>query len=230
MSVSRQRLLLPVLNHATLILFAVVLAVFGLLSPKFFTAGNLANLLVQASSTAVVGVGMTFVLLTAGVDLSVGAIMFVAAAVAGKLTLAGAPLPVALLAIVGVGLLAGALNALLVTRLGILAFIATLGTLYVGRGFGLWLTQTRAMNLPDSFLALGTAKLAGVPLPLVVSAVVVTLAHVTLTRTPFGRQIYAVGNNLEAAKKAGLNTRRLLAAAMAVNSRLVPNVGDTAPS
>ena len=212
MSVSGQRLLLPVLNHSTLILFAVVLAVFGLLSPKFFTAANLANLLVQASSTAVVGVGMTFVLLTAGVDLSVGAIMFVAAAVAGKLTLAGAPLPVALLAIVGVGLLAGALNALLVTRFGILAFIATLGTLYVGRGFGLWLTQTRAMNLPDNFLALGTARLAGIPLPLVVSAVVVALAHVTLTRTPFGRQIYAVGNNLEAAKKAGLNTRRLLVA------------------
>ena len=212
MSISRQRLLLPVLNHATLILFGVVLAVFGLLSPKFFTAGNLANLLVQASSTAVVGVGMTFVLLTAGVDLSVGAIMFVAAAVAGKLVLGGASLPVALFAIVGVGLLAGALNAMLVTRLGILAFIATLGTLYVGRGFGLWLTQTRAMNLPDSFLALGTARLGGIPLPLVVSAIVVALAHVTLTRTPFGRQIYAVGNNLEAAKKAGLNTRRLLAA------------------
>ena len=200
------------LRRAPLLLFAVIAVFLGALSPKFFTAGNLANLLVQASSTTIVGVGMTFVLLTAGVDLSVGAIMFVAAAVAGKLTLAGAPLPVALLAIVGVGLLAGALNALLVTRLGILAFIATLGTLYVGRGFGLWLTQTRAMNLPDSFLALGTAKLAGIPLPLVVSAVVVVLAHVTLTRTPFGRQIYAVGNNLEAAKKAGLNTRRLLAA------------------
>ena len=213
MSASRQRFLLPALNHTTLILFAVLLTVFGLLSPKFFTAGNLANLLVQASSTAVVGVGMTFVLLTAGVDLSVGAIMFVAAAVAGKLVLGGASLPVALVAIVVVGFIAGALNAWLITRLGILAFVATLGTLYIGRGFGLWVTQTRAMNLPDSFLALGTAKLSGIPLPLVVSAVVVALAHVTLTRTPFGRQIYAVGNNLEAAKKAGLNTRRLLAAA-----------------
>jgi hypothetical protein len=135
---------------------------FGLLSPKFFTAANLSNLLVQASSTAVVGVGMTFVLLTAGVDLSVGSIMFVAAAVAGKLALGGASLPVTLAAIVGVGLVFGMLNALLVTRLGILAFIATLGTLYAGRGFGLWLTQTRAMNLPDSFLTLGTARLAGI--------------------------------------------------------------------
>ena len=212
MNTTRQRLLLPLLNHATLLLFTGVLVGFGLLSPKFFTAANLANLLVQASSTAVVGVGMTFVLLTAGVDLSVGSGMFVAAAVAGKLTLAGAPLPVALLVIVAVGLVAGSLNALLVVRLGVLAFIATLGTLYIGRGFGLWLTQTRAMNLPDSFLALGTAKVAGLPLPPLLAAVVVALAQVTLTRTPFGRQLYAVGASREGAKKAGLNVGRLLVA------------------
>ena len=217
MSKSAQRFLLPLLNHATLGLFVAVLMIFGLLSPKFFTAANLTNLLVQASSTVVVGVGMTFVLLTAGVDLSVGSLMFVAAAVAGKLALGGASLQVTLLAIVGVGMAGGALNAVLVTRLGILAFVATLGTLYVGRGFGLWLTQTRAMNLPDSFLALGTTKLAGIPLPLVIGAFVVALAHVTLARTPFGRQVYAVGNNLEAARKAGLQTRRILAAVYVIS-------------
>ncbi len=211
MNHTRQRHLLPLLNHATLILFALVLAGFGLLSPKFLTAANLSHLLVQASSTAVIGVGVTFVLLTAGVDLSIGSIMFVAAAVAGKLALGGAPLAVTLPAILGVGMVFGALNALLVTRLGILAFIATLGSLYVGRGFGLWLTQTRAMNLPDSFLTLGTVRLVGVPLPLVISGGVVAVAHIVLTRTPFGRQIYAVGNHLAAARKAGLNTRRLLA-------------------
>ena len=198
------------LNHATLFLFLLVLAVFGWLSPKFLTPQNLANLLVQSSSTIVVGVGMTLVLLTAGVDLSVGAIMFVAAAVAGKLALGHVGLPLILLAILGVGVGFGLLNAWLITRLGILAFIATLGTLYLGRGFGLWLTQTRALNLPESFLALGTAHVVGLPLPLLVGAVVVALAHVTLTHTPFGRQIYAVGQNVEAARKAGLNPRRLL--------------------
>jgi len=207
-----QSLLSVAINHATLLLFGGVLAVFGALSPKFLTIANLSNVLVQSSSTLVVGVGMTFVLLTAGVDLSVGAIMFVAAGVAGKLILAGTSLPAALMAIVGVGLASGCLNALLVTRLGILPFIATLGTLYLGRGFGLWLTQTRAMNLPDSFLTLGTTTLVGIPLPLVIAALVVTVAHLILTRTPFGRQIYAVGNNVEAARKAGLNTGRLLAA------------------
>lgn len=211
MNPSAQRLLLPVLNHATAWLFVAVLLLFGLLSPRFLTAANLTNLLVQASSTVVVGVGLTFVLLTAGVDLSVGSIMFVAAAVAGKLALGGASLPLILFAILAVGLAAGLINALLVTRLGILAFVATLGTLYVGRGFGLWLTQTRAMNLPESLLTLGTAKLAGVPLPLVIAGSTVALAHLVLVRTPFGRQVLAVGNNREAARKAGLDTRRLLA-------------------
>jgi ribose transport system permease protein len=210
-------LLLRGLNHVALFLFLAVLAVFSVLSPRFFTGANLANLLVQSSSTAIVGIGMTFVLLTAGVDLSVGAIMFVAAAVAGKLVLGGAPLPVALLAILAVGMVCGVLNAVLITRLRIVAFIATLGTLYVGRGLGLWLTQTRAMNLPDSFLALGSAKWLGVPLPLWIFAAVLAGAHLVLTRTPFGRQIYAVGNNPEAAKKAGLNTRRLLASVYVIS-------------
>jgi len=204
------RVVLAFLNWSTLILFAVVLVVFVALSPKFFTGGNLENLLVQSSSTAVVAIGMTFVLLTAGEDLSVGANMFVAAGVAGKMLISGAPLILALMTIVATGLVFGAFNALLVTRLGIVAFIATLGTLYAGRGLGLWITQTRAMNLPPSFLEIGTERVLGIPLPLIIFAVVTVMAHLTLTRTPFGRQLYAIGCNLDAAKKAGVKTGRLL--------------------
>jgi ribose transport system permease protein len=211
------RPLLLALNHATLILFAVVLGVFSLLSPKFFTGDNLVNLLVQSSSTAVVGIGMTFVLLTAGVDLSVGAIMFVSAAIAGKLLLNGSSLPVALFAIAGVGLLFGLLNALLVTRLSIVAFIATLGTLYVGRGFGLWLTETRAMNLPESFLHIGTARWLTIPVPLWIFAIVLFVAHLSLTRTPFGRQVYATGHSVENARKAGVNTGLILGAVYVIS-------------
>ncbi len=205
-----KRIFLTLLNWSTVILFLAVLAAFGSLSPKFLTASNLENLLVQSSSTAVVAIGMTFVLLTAGVDLSVGAIMFVAAAVAGKLLLAGNSLLLALLAIAATGVCYGMLNAVLVTRLRVVAFIATLGTLYVGRGIGLWTTKTRAMNLPAGFLELGTARIVGVPLPVIVFSIVLVLAHLALTRTPFGRQLYAVGSNLEAARKAGINTQRLL--------------------
>ena len=205
------RAFLAFLNWSTVILFLVVLAVFAVISPRFLTVANLQNLLVQSSSIAVVAIGMTFVLLTAGVDLSVGAGMFVAAAVAGKLLLAGTPLPFALVSIVAAGLLFGLLNGLVITRLGIIPFIATLGTLYAGRGLGLWITETRAMNLPGEFLKIGTARFAGVPLPIIVFAAVLAVAHLTLTRTPFGRQLYAVGSNLHAARKAGLNTRQLIA-------------------
>ena len=211
MSAPNSRPLLRLLDLAPVALFAAVLLVFGLISDKFLTADNFTQILVQSSSTAVVATGMTFVLLTAGVDLSVGAIMFVGAGIAGKMALAGQPLPLCLLVMLGVGLLGGAVNALLLTRLKLVAFIATLATLYIGRGAGRWITQTRAINLPDSFLALGSAKWLGVPLPLWIAGAVILLAQLVLSNTPFGRQLYALGNNPEAAQKAGLNTTRLLA-------------------
>lgn len=201
---------LRLLNQASLILFLVVLAVFGLLSPAFFQPANAVNILIQTSATGILAVGMTFVLLTAGVDLSVGSIMFVAAAIGGKLILGGGSLPVALLVMLGIGVLYGALNALFITRLAVMAFIVTLATRYFGRGLGLRITETRAMNLPESFYELGAARIIGVPLPVWIFGIVVLLAHVTLTRTPFGRQIYAVGADLEAARKAGINTRWVL--------------------
>ena len=212
MNSSGSKPLLRLLDFAPVALFAVVLLVFGLMSDKFLTADNFTQILVQSSATAVVATGMTFVLLTAGVDLSVGAIMFIGAGLAGKMALAGQPLPLCLLVMIGVGLMGGAVNALLVTRLKLVAFIATLATLYIGRGTGRWITQTRAMNLPDAFLALGSAKWLSIPLPLWMAGAVILIAQLILSNTPFGRQLYALGNNPEAARKAGLNTTRLLAA------------------
>ena len=201
---------LRLLNQASPILFAMVLVVFGVMSPAFFSGENALNILTQASSTGILAVGMTFVLLTAGVDLSVGSIMFVAAAIGGKLALGGTPLPVVVTVMLGIGVVYGALNALFITRLAIMAFIVTLATRYFGRGLGLRITETRAMNLPESFYELGAARILGVPLPVLVFAAVVLAAHLVLTRTPFGRQIYAVGGDLEAARKAGIPTRAIL--------------------
>lgn len=209
---SRHRPVLLLLNNAPLILFVVIFLIFGLMSPQFLKLQNFTNILIQSSSTAIVAIGMTFVLLTAGVDLSVGAIMFVAAAVAGKLMLQDASLPLALGAMAAIGIVYGAINAFFITRLRIMAFIVTLATLYFGRGLGLWITQTRAMNLPESFLQLGTASVFGVPVSIWIFSVLLMVAHGVLTQTPFGRQIYATGNDLEAARKAGINTGRILAA------------------
>lgn len=212
MSTGKFRPLLRLLDFAPGVLFILVLSVFGLLSGKFLAVENLTQILVQSAPTAVVATGMTFVLLTAGVDLSVGALMFIGAGIAGKMALAGQPLPLCLLTMIGVGWVGGAVNAVLVTRFRLVAFIATLATLYIGRGMGRWITQTRAMNLPDSFLALGSARWLGVPLPIWIAAAIILLAQAVLSLTPFGRQLYAVGSNAEAARKAGLNPSRLIAA------------------
>lgn len=198
-------------------LFIGVLVVFGAMSDTFLKPGNLVQILVQASATAVVATGMTFVLLTAGVDLSVGALMFVGAGLAGKLALTGHPMASCLLVMLAIGAVGGALNALLITRLKLVPFIATLAMLYIGRGTGRWITQTRAMNLPESFLALGSAKWLAVPVPLWIAGVVIAGAQLALSHTPFGRQLYAVGNNADGAGKAGLRVNRLLASVYVIS-------------
>jgi ribose transport system permease protein len=205
-----QRSAVVLMNQASVVLFGIVLVVFGLLSPAFRDPQNGVNILIQASSTGILAVGMTFVLLTAGVDLSVGSIMFVAAALGGKWLLGGGSLPMAVLIMLLVGAGFGAINGLVITRLGVMAFVVTLATRYFGRGLGLKITETRAMNLPDSFYELGAARLVGIPVPILAFAVVVGLAHVVLRRTSFGRQVYAVGADVEAARKAGIRTRWVL--------------------
>jgi ribose transport system permease protein len=212
----RPRASLVLLHQAPILLFVGVLIVFGLMSPAFLRPANAMNILVQASSTGILAVGMTFVLLTAGVDLSVGSIMFVAAAVGGKLSLSGWPLPGVLGAMAGIGLVYGALNALFITRFAVLAFVVTLATRYFGRGLGLRITETRAMNLPEEFYTLGAARIAGLPVPVVIFAAVVVVAHVVLTRTPFGRQVYAVGVDAVAARKAGIRSGLVLFAVYVV--------------
>jgi ribose transport system permease protein len=217
-SAPRNSIGITALNNAPLLLFACVLLVFSLLSPAFLQTDNLRNILIQTASTGILAVGMTFVLLTAGVDLSVGAIMFVAAAVGGKLILGGWAFWPALGLMLCLGAVAGAINGLFITRLAVMAFIATLATRFFGRGLGLQITQTRAMNLPEEFYELGAMRIAGIPAlgiagipaPIFIFACVVLVAHLVLTRTPFGRQIYAVGNDVEAARKAGIHARWIL--------------------
>lgn len=198
------------LNNAPLLLFALVFFILGVASERFLNWNNFLNIGVQSSSTAIVAIGMTFVLLTAGVDLSVGSVMFVAVAVAGKMIYNGQPVWLSFLAALLVGLVAGAMNAFFVTRLKIVAFVVTLAMLFSARGFGLWITQTRAMNMPDSVTAIGTGSVVGIPVPLIVLAIVCLLAHLSLSRTPFGRQIYAIGHDPEKARKAGIPVNRIL--------------------
>jgi ribose transport system permease protein len=211
------RVIRVVLSQAPLVLFVLVFVVFGGMSTRFLGTDNLVNILVQSSATAIVATGMTFVLLTAGVDLSVGAIMFVSAAVAGKLVLGGHSAGFACGVVLVIGVLFGCVNAFFIARLRIVAFIVTLATLFLGRGLALWITETRAMNLPEHFLELGSARFFGVPVPVVVLVLVVAVAQAVLTRTPFGRRIYAVGHDAETARKAGISVLGILVAVYVIS-------------
>lgn len=205
-----ERPLLFLLRHTPYVLFVGVFVAFGLLSPRLLEVESLLTIVKQASYIGIVAVGMTFVLLTAGIDLSVGATMFISAAVGGMVMQSyGVALGAA--AGLGSGLLFGMVNALAVTRLGIKSFIVTLATLVAGRGLGLYLTQSRAVPYPEGIVQAGSAQLFGVlPLPVAIFAAVVLAAHIVLTRTPFGRRVYAVGGSEDGARKAGINVRRVV--------------------
>lgn len=221
----RNRLLLRALQFAPLMLFVVVFVLFGLISPRFFAWQNLENILRQASYIGTIATGLTFVLLTAGIDLSVGAVMYLSAIVVGVLLGMDVPLWLALVAGLMTGAVFGLLNALLITRLKIIAFIATLATLTIGRGVGLAATGSRGINFPDAILELDSYRVFGlIPAPIVLFAVVVVVAQLVLGRTGYGRQIYALGNDLEAARKGGLAVDRLLASVY-VTSGVLASLG-----
>lgn len=215
---TRDKMVVMMLRHTPLILFVVIFIVFGLLSPRFLSYQSFENIVKQASYIGIMAVGMTFVLLTAGIDLSVGSNMYLSAVVAGTLIKEfGLPVPLALLACLVVGLLFGTVNAVVIAKLRIIPFVATLAMLWVGRGLGLWLTKSVQLEFPVAVTQIGTQRLFGkVPLPVAVFALVVLCALVLLRWTALGRQIYAVGNDIEAAKKAGINTDRVRGAAFVI--------------
>jgi ribose transport system permease protein len=210
------RLRLALLRNAPVALFVVVLAVFGSLSDRFLDVQNFTNILIQASHIAILGIGMTFVLLTAGIDLSVGAVMYLSVALLG-IYLADASPILAVPAMMAVGALFGLVNAFFVVRLRVAAFIVTLATLFIGRGLALWVTETRMVFYKDQVLSLARAEFLGVPWAIWVFAIVFAVAWIVLNHTPFGRQVYAVGENPDAAAKAGINVPLVLTTVYAVS-------------
>ncbi len=205
---SNNRLTMPVLRNMPLILFVFVFVLFSLLDERFFRLDNFSNIVETSAFVGLLAVGMTAVLLTGGIDLSVGATMYITAAVVGTLLQQDVNYIVAILAGIVAGTSWGFVNAFLIAKVGLVPFVATLATLTVGRGIGLLLTESRQFILPPE-MAYAATDVFGIPLPVVVLTLVVIAAVVFLRFTPMGRQIYAMGNDREAAMKAGLHVVRL---------------------
>jgi erythritol transport system permease protein len=220
-SKSASIILLLLKLRAVLVLAALLLA-FSILTPSFLTANNLSILAKHVAISAILAVGMTFVILAGGIDLSVGSVAGLAGMVAGGLLTVGigghtAGLVVSVAAALFVSAAVGLLNGLLVSQLAVAPFIATLGTLYIARGAALLLSQGRTFpNLAGSaahgstgFSALGQSVVLGVPLPVWLMAGIAVIATVVAARTPFGRHVYAIGGNERAARLAGIRIGRV---------------------
>lgn len=178
-------------------------------SPYFLTTGNLSNVLVQASVIALLAGGQTFVILTAGVDLAVGAVTALAGAVAGHLMLkAGIDPYAAMLVAVAIGLGVGLFNGYLVAFVGIPSFIVTLGGLTLWRGLAFESTGGfDNAGLPEPFPFLGYGEVLGVPMPTVVMVLFYGAMAFVLSSTKLGRYVYAIGSNEMGARQVGINIR-----------------------
>lgn len=189
------------------VLLAIVLSI---LSGRFLTVTNILNVLRQVSINAIIASGMTLVILTGGIDLSVGSILALAAAVTAGMVSGGASTGVAILAGLGVGAGLGLANGLIITRGKVAPFVATLATMTIARGLTLTYTGGRPITGLTSFLrSLGTGYIGPIPVPVVITAIVIGLLWILLGHTPVGRHLYATGSNEEAARFAGIPVSRV---------------------
>lgn len=205
-------------RYSTLVVLVLMFVVFGLLVDKFLTPQNLLNIAQQISMLTIVGAGLTFGFAAREMDLSVGFTVGLAGVLVPLLLVKGVALPLALLAGLGAGLVVGAVNAGLVTLVGIPSLIATLATGSILFGVNFLMTGGRAIygGLPDSYLWLGQGKVAGIPVLAFFMLGAVALAWFVMERTIFGRYIYAVGGNQKAAELSGVKVRRYRAASLIV--------------
>lgn len=190
----------------------VIFVYLSLASPTFLTINNMFNIISQTSVTAVIAIGMTFVIITAGIDLSVGAIAALAGVLGvGLMVNQGFSWPLAVIAGTLIGGLVGLINGLLVTATRLAPFIATLGMQSVARGLVYIVTGAVSIfGVPDTFRLLGQGVIDGFPVPLITLIVVAIIAHIMLSRTRLGRYTYAIGSNPEAARLSGIPVGRYL--------------------
>lgn len=211
----------------------VIILFLSIVSPDFLTADNLFNVGSQVAYTAVMAIGVTLVIITAGIDLSVGSV----AALSGVLGVMmmgdlGLPVPLGILGGTLVGAGAGLVNGLLISVAGLNPFIATLGMLTVARGLSYIVTDAVAVfGAPDSFRLLGQGVLAGgIPIPVLIIILVALAGYVVLNRTRLGRYAYAIGSNLEAARLSGIPVRRYLTSVYVISGALAGFGGMIAAS
>ena len=200
-------------SSGALVMLAALCALLGLLAPRFLDGANLLNVAVQSTILLLVALPMTLIIMTEGLDLSLGAVLTLANVVLATVAVKTGGVGLALLAALAVGAAFGLLNGGLVARLGIPPFVATLGTLGVAQGLALVVTDGQSVvGLPDAMQWFYSGSLFGVPVPIGIAVVAYLAFHALLYHSRFGAYVFALGGNREALGLAGVRTRACLVA------------------
>ena len=200
-------------DYGIVIAFIVLCSVLSLINENFLTWGNWVNILRQTSINGILAIGMTYVILTKGIDLSVGSILALSSLVTASLVTGSEPHAalIGILAGLLVGLGLGAINGLIVARLSVAPFVVTLGMLSVARGLTfIYNNGMPIANLSKEFRFIGQGMVAGIPVPVIILAITFCIFWFILKYTTFGRYVYAVGGNERSAKTSGIGTRRVI--------------------
>lgn len=196
-------------DAGTLIGLLIIVVTFSVLSPVFFTLPNLLNILQQSSINALIALGMTLVIISGGIDLSVGPTAALSAVLGAILMVSGVPVPLAVLATLAVGISSGVFSGSLIAYAGLQPFIVTLGGLSLFRALALIYTDGNPVfGIPLEFRSLVNTTLLGIPVPILVVAVIALVLWTVMNKTPLGEYILAIGGNEEAARVAGVPVKR----------------------
>ncbi|UWU16792.1 ABC transporter permease (plasmid) [Rhizobium sullae] len=199
--------------------FLACMVFFSITTDTFMTAGNILNVIRQAAPILVVAVAMTLVIVTGGIDLSVGSQVALVNAVAAIILAMGYPWPVVVFGMLAFGALMGLVQGWFVAYQGIPAFIVTLAGLSILRGLALYLTQGYSIPIKDvpGFFWLGRGQLVGLPVPALIAILVAAIGYVVISSTKYGRQVVAVGSNMEAARRVGMPAQWIVASVYLVS-------------
>jgi ribose transport system permease protein len=206
--------------------------VFSIVGKNFFTMRSILSLLLQTSAVTIMGIGVTFCIITGGIDLSIGSVIALTGTVAVMAAMAGVPIWISMIIGLLVGVVTGLLNGLMITRLKLPPFIATLGMMMVARGVALTITNANAWPAPDAFGNLGNGTIfdlgrtfPGIPYPVLIMIAVAIIFSFILGKTRIGRYIYAVGSNEEAARLSGIKINQIKIIAYIISGLLAGLVG-----
>ena len=210
-SVRRRALAVNISKMSRFIILAVLCLCIFSLRRSFFTINNILNILKQMTPVLVLSLGQMVVILTRGIDLSMGAVGALSGVVTATLLEAGQPVFAAILAGLAIGVVFGWINGILVTRVGLPPFVATFGSLFVGKGIVVFYIHGRIIwGFPDSFRFLGTGQVLNIPFIFIVGVLTVVLFYLLLNHTSFGVTAYSVGSNPVAARISGIRVKRIL--------------------